>query len=520
MPKKIVLFRPKVKRPIYAYSKDRGAYCKEEGNVSEDYPENQLITIMGIPISLLYVAAPLVATGYEVKIIDEAVDPDYERHLEEDLKDALCVGITVVSAGYSIKSSLNFAHKVKQLTQVQVIWGGYHISALPEQSLADPRVDIAVFGEGEETMLEIVQALEQGRSLEGIKGCFYKKNGAIFSNPPRELIDLDALPPLPYFLLDIEKYIDKQHKMDVLGFFVLFTSRGCPNNCKFCATSYIYHRRWRYHKTETIISTIKFFVTNYKIKTFDFRDDNFFCSKSRVEEFCEALLKENLDIKWAATCRADYLLDYEPEFLALLKQSGLVFLHVGVEHSSDRMLEALDKGYVYSRVYLGLQKIEQFSKFIIVCSWLIGFPMETKTDVYETVKFISKLLGFKSINSLSLRPYISFPGSFIYNVLKAEGHKLPDSLEAWSDIDNIPLIMPKEYGKFYIALTEFMPPLNELRRNRSPLINAWLSFRLWLVYKLKWDWTLYGKPDIALIEFLVGLKHNVKKMISSAHHAF
>jgi anaerobic magnesium-protoporphyrin IX monomethyl ester cyclase len=292
MAKKIVLFRPMVKRHLYLYSKSRGAYFKES-NALEDMAAYMRGKVMGIPISLLYVAAPLVARGYDVKIIDEAVDPDYHLHLDEDLKDALCVGITVVAAGFPIKSSLIFADKVKKLSKAPLIWGGYHISALPEQALNDPRVDITVFGEGEQTMLEIVQALEQGRSLEGIKGCCYKLNGAVISNPPRELIDLDALPPLPYHLLDIEKYVERQLFLKFINFFVLFTSRGCPHNCKFCATCYIYKRDWRCHKIDTIIETIKFFVTTYNIKTFDFRDDNFFCQKSRVKLFCEALLKEN-----------------------------------------------------------------------------------------------------------------------------------------------------------------------------------------------------------------------------------
>jgi len=147
-----------------------------------------------IPLGLLTIATPLDIAGYKVKIIDQRVEKYWKKILLDELKkEPICVGISSMT-GPQIKYALEVSKLVKQNSNIPVVWGGVHPSLLPEQTLKNDFVDIVVQGEGEETFYELVRALKDKSTLNGIKGIWYKEDGKLKRNPPRPFIDLNQQP--------------------------------------------------------------------------------------------------------------------------------------------------------------------------------------------------------------------------------------------------------------------------------------------------------------------------------------
>lgn len=158
-----------------------------------------------LPLGLLAAAAPLDAAGYEVKIIDQQIEPQWKKRLLAELKRTpVCVGITCMT-GPQIRYALEASSFVKENSSVPVVWGGAHPSLLPRQTVENDHVDLIVQGEGEETFLELVQTLQKGAPLGDVKGIWYKQNGQIMANPPRPHIDLNNQPPPAYHLVDVSQ---------------------------------------------------------------------------------------------------------------------------------------------------------------------------------------------------------------------------------------------------------------------------------------------------------------------------
>src|ERR1700685_4573644 len=139
------------------------------------------------PLGILAVSTPLLRAGYQVKIIDSTITPNFQRRVLEELKDALCLSVSLVT-GPMIKETVQIARAAKQLyPDKPVILGGWHPSLLPDQTLAAPYVDIVVKGQGEDALVEIMRAIEAGESIKGIEGAGYKEDGKLRFNPSRTL---------------------------------------------------------------------------------------------------------------------------------------------------------------------------------------------------------------------------------------------------------------------------------------------------------------------------------------------
>ncbi|MBN1870280.1 MAG: cobalamin-dependent protein, partial [Candidatus Omnitrophica bacterium] len=191
------------------------------------------------PHALLTVAAPILKAGYHVKLLDQRTHIITEHILKDYLsKDTICVGISTMT-GTQIRNALILAQMVRNVTdgKVPIVWGGCHPSVAPEQTLANDKVDIVVSGEGDETFLELVQALAEKRSLKTVKGIYYTDGGKTVKTEKRPLLDVETLLPTPWELIDAEKYIhpDMYLKTSTRVLDIGQTSRGCPFRCGFCS---------------------------------------------------------------------------------------------------------------------------------------------------------------------------------------------------------------------------------------------------------------------------------------------
>ena len=230
------------------------------------FPKSEEKDIVLLPASVLMVAAPLVKAGYKVKIIDQRVDKNWKQTLlEEAAKDPLVFGVSALT-GAQILNGLEASKLVKACSSVPVLWGGVHPSLLPKQTLENKYIDFVVVGEGEETLLELIKALETKSPLKKIKGLGYKDNGKIFLSPQREFIDLDKLPEIPYHLINIENYIEKKSFATgrIGRDMAFYTSRGCPHRCGFCYNKEFNKQGWRGKSSEKVVGDMKKLIQDYQ----------------------------------------------------------------------------------------------------------------------------------------------------------------------------------------------------------------------------------------------------------------
>ncbi len=379
------------------------------------------------PTGLCLIAAVCRKSGYDVGLIDA---PSLNLNFEETVNKVLeqkpkYVGITAVTI--SIYNALDLAKLIKRKNSgIKIIIGGAHITAAVEETVKrlGSFFDIAVLGEGEITIIELLKALNNGTALSKVKGIAYFDKNKLRITAPQEFIkDLDTLPfPAWDMLPDLGKhYTPPAHTVKRFPAALLVSSRGCPGLCTFCDNK-VFGRRLRCYSADYVLNMIKYLQKNYGIKEVQFRDDNFLVFRDRLIEFCNKLIEEKIDLAWSCAGRVDMI---NPEMLALMKKAGCWQIWYGVESGSDSVLKAIRKN-------TGIEKI---SKAIIntkkagisPCGFfMIGLPTETEEDIKKTIKLLLKL----PIDEFHVTHMTPFPGSEIhatasqYGYLDDDWHKM------------------------------------------------------------------------------------------------
>jgi radical SAM superfamily enzyme YgiQ (UPF0313 family) len=413
------------------------------------FPDLEESDNMLLPASVLAIAGPLVQAGYPIKIIDQRVDKNWLKALLAELKNQpLIVGFSVLT-GKQILNALEATRIVKENSQAYTVWGGVHPSLLPEQILENKYVDFVVVGEGEETLLELAQALEHKQPINKIKGLVYKKNKVIHLNPQREFIDLDRLPEMPYHLVNIESYITRQSFAS--GQFgrniAFYTSRGCPHRCGFCYNQEFNKRKWRGRSAEKVVEDIQKLIKNYQITALEIEDDEFFVDLERVRQICQLIIQEKIKIEIFASCRVNYIMNMDDQYLKLLSQAGFKTLAFGIESGSPKILELIRKDITIEQVFETIKRLKKVginSKYY----FMAGFPTETINDLYLTTDLIQRMKQADChIRIPAWRVYTPYPGTNLYELSIKEGFNPPKSLEEWANYDFNTVKMPWVRGK-------------------------------------------------------------------------
>jgi radical SAM superfamily enzyme YgiQ (UPF0313 family) len=387
------------------------------------------------PLGLAYLAAALQARGYEVMVYDAdaninpskmnfaALEESYPAYLAalrqdshvvwQELKDKLnefkpdAVGISVWTTFAA--SAFKIASICKEYNEsLPVIMGGPHISIKYDEVMSICKdVDFLVRGEGEETLPELIKALEAAdtrnkSSVADLRGISYRKNGAIVHNPQRPFINnLDMLPfPGRNSLVNKAKYNSED-----MG--LLMTSRGCPYACSYCATT-VWGRHIRYRSVDNVISEIKLIIDEYRTKQFTFKDDSFTVNRRRVMELCDRLIQEGLSISWECNTRVNLV---DEEMLRRMKRAGCNSIKVGIETGSERIMGLINKKITFADCKKAAQL---FRKAGIHWTgyFMMGLPGETKDDVYATLRFMKALKP----DYASFSVYEPFPGTELFSL--------------------------------------------------------------------------------------------------------
>jgi len=351
-------------------------------------------------LGLAYLASSLRKEfGYhriEFKIADRAV----EREIGQFSPDI--IGISSVSQNYN--RAIEYARIAKKYN-LPVIVGGVHISALPATLTSD--MDVGVIGEGEETIIDLFNLFaEKGHfaseRLAKIKGVVFRRNGKIVVTEERKPIEpLDKIPLPARDLLEIKEST------------YMFTSRGCPYRCTFCASC----RFWgkvRFFPPEYVVNEVKVLVHKYGVKEISFSDDLFMANKARLKTIVQLLKNEAIldKVRFACNARSNIVTD---ELVLLLKQMNVKAIGMGLESGSPKTLEYLKGKNISAQDHANA--IATFRRHGIEphASFIIGSPQESKEDILQTLSFIKE----KRLPSFDLYVLTPFPGTPVWQYARA-----------------------------------------------------------------------------------------------------
>src|SRR5215471_6765186 len=292
------------------------------------------------PLALLALAPIAEQRGLTVDIVDSTVEPRYRDRILEQLDDAVCVGISIVT-GPMIVEAIEVAQAVKAARpQVPVVLGGWHPSTLAQQSLKASYIDVVVRGQGELTFGEILDRLLAGSTLDGVSGCSYRSSdGRVIHNPSRHTTNISELPPKSYHLVDIEPYAALCGRR-----WVYYTSsHGCPYDCSFCSNASLYGRAWNALPSERVVAEVTELVRRFRLDLVDIVDDNFLVDRARGIDIARGFIESGLKFEWCIQTTANFLLRSSDEEVRLLRESGLVRVFIGAESGSEDVLRSVNK---------------------------------------------------------------------------------------------------------------------------------------------------------------------------------
>jgi anaerobic magnesium-protoporphyrin IX monomethyl ester cyclase len=363
------------------------------------------------PLGLGYLAAVLEKNQYEVDVIDcQALRISYVEFRSEIVKrQPNIVGITSTTLTY--KSALHIAKIVKDVHPTCLtVLGGCHATFWDDKALMEcPSLDVVVRKEGEITLLELVQRIEAGKSFHDMIGTTCRKDGKIVKNPDRPYIeDLDSLPFPSHHLWPIDR-LKKYGKV----IFPLVTSRGCVYWCEFCSAVRMFGRRYRMRSPKNVVDELEYLHNTYGADEFTFYDDAFTVNQSRVEEICKEIHDRKLKITWDCGTRVDMVTS---NLLQKMKEAGCIAVWFGVEAGSQRVIDAMKKGFTPNKTKKAF-KLAKEAGLMTIASVVLGFPGETPESARETINFVEE------INPDDIGYYIAtpYPGTPMADYVKKMG---------------------------------------------------------------------------------------------------
>ena len=381
------------------------------------------------PMNLAYLAAMLRSAGFDVAIIDYETTPFSQTHIQHTLQSMrpAVAGITCTTP--TVKSAAKLAEAIKSASpKTATVIGGSHASALPEQTLQEfPSFDYLVFGEGEITLLELCIRVRDGGKDCAIAGLAFRENEAVTVSESRGLInDLDSIPFPARDLIDYTTqaghssrgFSNKLHSTE------LFTSRGCPVGCSFCAIQATFGRTVRFRDPAFIEEEVSRIVREQHFNHVVIADDTFTLLPDRAAAICEILGQRDIH-SWNCDTRVNTV---SLELLKTMKRCGCEKVAFGVESGSQRILDLIGKGINVDQVRNAVQWAKQAGIKHIEGNFIIGCdPSETEKDLEETRKLITTLPW----TFVSVAVIVPYPGTPVRELMLKAG--FIDKANEWED---------------------------------------------------------------------------------------
>ena len=416
------------------------------------------------PLSLAYLAAYLKKQGYIVNILDAAAgkitklnNGQWRYGLNElevidrikNFKPDAC-GIT---CNLSLKKDAVFdiAEIIKRVDEnIITIAGGIHPTILPLETLENLYIDYVILGEGEKSLLNLLNNLNSGiKHPTNIDGIAYRSADGHYINPKKSFIqDLDSLPFPARDLLPMDFYLERNKNNILYGLgggraLSVFTSRGCSRRCSFCNVYLSHGNKWRPRSAESVCEELQRLVTDYKANEIFFLDDDLTFDKARMLKICEGILKRNLNLRWN-TPNGLSVSSLDEEVLTLMKRSGCKNICIAIETGNETIRnKVIGKGLLNDRIF----KVVNICKKIrlpTVGFFIIGMPGEKETTFQDTIDMVKKLPLDMIVTSF---PY-PCPGTRLHDeCVKKEYIHPKEYLQLHTGKYNMPIVETEDFNK-------------------------------------------------------------------------
>lgn len=354
--------------------------------------------VQAMPLGLFYLAAVLIEAGHDVRVAGlhdmRGDEQGLQNVIEHCRPDVLAVSVFHANRW----GGIDLARITREIApECKIIFGGIGATALDEFLLQHyDCIDFIIRGEGEHTLTELLQCLENSGDPANVAGLTYRNRDGILRTPDRELIqDLDSLPnPADYF---------PYHHVAL--------SRGCPGRCSFCGSPEFWRNAVRFHSAGWFVEQLKA-LRQRGVRFFYFSDDTFTLQKDRVLEVCRRIRKELPDITWAAISRVDRV---DEEMLKAMRTAGCIQLSFGVESGSERIRKTLNKKTSHEAITRAFDLTRRYG--ILPRAYIIyGNPGETEEDIQANIDILAEIQPLVTLFHL----LTVFPGTQLWERAKAE----------------------------------------------------------------------------------------------------
>ncbi|MFZ5448752.1 MAG: B12-binding domain-containing radical SAM protein [Thermodesulfobacteriota bacterium] len=374
-----------------------------------------------VPLGIMSIASFIRSKGFTVEILADS-PWGIKRKLSKRALQRTVVGITATTD--VVEASIELCAWIKNTISPDIycVIGGIHATALPQETLLESAFDCLVQGEGEITILEILEHFLAGKARpHGICGTWERgKNGEILTAPARDLIpDLDKLPFPAFDMVDFNllKGGIRTGGVHCKRVATVLTSRGCPYQCVFCGSKSMWHRKLRFHSSQYCLEFMEALIKEFRLDGFSFLDDELVAHKKRILELCSEITRRGLhkNIKWEAHSSAT---SANEEVFRAMKDAGCVNIRIGLESGSDKILKFLKKGQATVEKNYRAVTLAKKAGLHVFGSFIIGSPDETIDDVIDTINFIKD----SGLTSCAVFVAVPYPGTELYDICRQKGY--------------------------------------------------------------------------------------------------
>jgi anaerobic magnesium-protoporphyrin IX monomethyl ester cyclase len=413
-------------------------------NPPQIFSKGQIAAGLTPPLGIAYLASFLLANDYPVQIIDALGEDPHE--INPFIKESFLRGLKISEIIekidpdthlVGISNLFTFAYPAVELLcqeirkahpEKKIVLGGPHPSALYEDILKNvPEVDFIAIGEGEESLLGLLNYLEGKSKSDEISGLAIRDESGnitvLTSNKRIKNLNQDHIPFPARHLLPMENYIQAQdgHGPSSGRWTSILSSRGCPYGCTFCESR---RTAWIARTPMDVVDEMEYCLQEWGINEFHFEDDNMTINKERLVGICEEIINRDLKIKWQTPngIRASVT---DSEMLHKMKESGCLHITLAPEVGSLRVLkEIIEKGKDFDLAQLkDCGALAHKLGLKVAAYFIIGLPGETRGEVMQTIKY-AKELAKVGVDEVAFGLFIPLPGTPLWDISKAKNHEM------------------------------------------------------------------------------------------------
>lgn len=370
-----------------------------------------------MPLGLIAIGSAIDRSRYEVTIVDGRFEADPITRVLDATDGALCLGIGVLT-GAPIADALAVTRAIRERRpDCPIVWGGWHPSLFPVETLMEAGIDAVVVGQGEGAFADLVDRYAAG-----------ERNGGIVRGAT---VDINDLPPHDYSLIDVEQHFMRkgERQLDYI------TSQGCRFRCTFCADPTVYGRSWSGLEPMRVGAELQQLRNRHRYTDVGFQDETFFTHADRVAGIAEEILRRDLEFTWMATMRADQGARLDERVLMACRHSGLRRVMIGLESGSQAMLDWMKKDVKLEQVFVSAEKCRRHGVAVLF-NLIVGFPDEPPESIAATLNVAKTLRAMGPDFQVALFYYRPYPGTPITDDLARRGHPLPRSLGEWAAMES------------------------------------------------------------------------------------